>query len=126
MALCYEKGEGVKKSYEQAFKWLKKAAEQGNMQAQKKLGDYYQQGLGVETDTVKALEWHQKAEEQEVQRKREEHLKKLRENENSKRCPWCGNILKVRTGYRGPFYGCNNFPKCKYTEDITFNSDIKQ
>jgi len=30
-------------------------------------------------------------------------------------CPKCGGKLVERTGKFGPFYGCSNFPKCKYT-----------
>ena len=118
LALCYEKGDGVEQDYESSFIWLQKAAEQGNMQAQKKLGDYYEQGLGVEKDSIKAEEWHKKAKEQEIQRKRKKYLEKLKKEEGNKHCPQCGASLIVRNGYRGYFYGCSNFPKCKYTEDI--------
>lgn len=35
-------------------------------------------------------------------------------------CPWCGGKLVLRTAKRGEsigkqFYGCSNYPKCKYT-----------
>lgn len=35
-------------------------------------------------------------------------------------CPWCGGRLVLRTAKRGAnigkqFYGCSNYPKCKYT-----------
>lgn len=30
-------------------------------------------------------------------------------------CPRCGGRLIVRTGKYGPFWGCSNFPKCRYT-----------
>lgn len=35
-------------------------------------------------------------------------------------CPWCGGKLVLRTAKRGAnvgkqFYGCSNYPKCKYT-----------
>lgn len=118
LALCYQKGEGVGQDYRQAFIWLKKAAEQGNMLAQKKLGDYYEQGLGVEKNSVKAEEWHKQAAEQELQRKRKRYLEKIQNEEGNKHCPLCGGSLIVRNGYRGHFYGCSKFPKCRYTEDI--------
>ena len=35
--------------------------------------------------------------------------------ENS--CPRCGDKLVIRNGSRGKFYGCNSFPKCRYTQD---------
>lgn len=41
--------------------------------------------------------------------------------DNSKTCPKCGNKLILRTAKKGEnvgsqFYGCSNFPKCRYTE----------
>jgi restriction system protein len=37
--------------------------------------------------------------------------------DKAKKCPKCGGILIERTGKFGTFYGCDNYPKCKYTED---------
>ena len=34
------------------------------------------------------------------------------------RCPRCGGILKLRNGKYGAFYGCSNYPRCKFTQDI--------
>lgn len=34
--------------------------------------------------------------------------------ENGK-CPKCGGRLVRRNGKNGPFYGCSNYPNCKYT-----------
>ena len=34
-------------------------------------------------------------------------------------CPACkSGMLTKRRGKHGPFYGCNKFPECDYTEDI--------
>ena len=38
-------------------------------------------------------------------------------------CPWCGGKLVIRTAKQGrnagnQFYGCSNYPKCKYTKDV--------
>lgn len=30
-------------------------------------------------------------------------------------CPQCGGNLVTRTGKYGTFYGCSNYPKCKFT-----------
>ncbi|MBR2303349.1 MAG: topoisomerase DNA-binding C4 zinc finger domain-containing protein, partial [Clostridia bacterium] len=30
-------------------------------------------------------------------------------------CPRCGGALTERDGKYGVFYGCSNFPKCKFT-----------
>ena len=37
-------------------------------------------------------------------------------------CPWCGGKLVIRTAAKGAnvgkqFYGCSNYPKCKYTRN---------
>jgi hypothetical protein len=36
-------------------------------------------------------------------------------NEKSLICPRCGSSLVVRNGQYGTFYGCPNYPKCRYT-----------
>jgi hypothetical protein len=33
-------------------------------------------------------------------------------------CPKCGIVLVVRSGPRGNFYGCSNFPKCRETAQV--------
>ena len=33
----------------------------------------------------------------------------------SGRCPHCGGALILRSGGYGKFYGCSNYPRCKYT-----------
>ena len=33
-------------------------------------------------------------------------------------CQKCGGVLIKRSGRYGNFYGCCNFPKCRYTRDI--------
>ena len=33
-------------------------------------------------------------------------------------CPKCGSNLILRKGKRGSFYGCQSFPKCRFTRDI--------
>lgn len=33
-------------------------------------------------------------------------------------CPRCGAKLQVRSGKYGRFYGCSNYPQCKYTHPI--------
>jgi coenzyme F420-reducing hydrogenase gamma subunit len=30
-------------------------------------------------------------------------------------CPKCGGSLVKRTGRYGSFYGCSNYPKCRFT-----------
>ena len=33
-------------------------------------------------------------------------------------CPKCGNELKLRSGKYGKFYGCSNYPHCKFTMKV--------
>mgnify|MGYP002767572336 FL=1 len=33
-------------------------------------------------------------------------------------CPKCGNELKLRSGKYGKFYGCSNYPYCKFTMKV--------
>ena len=60
--------------------------------------------------------------------KKRKHLEDI-QRKNTERlsatdvCPLCGGHLVVRTARRGPgagqqFYGCSNYPKCKYTRNI--------
>lgn len=104
LALCYEHGEGVEVDYKQVFEWSKKAAEQGLWQAIKKITACYELGQGVEKDILKAQEWHSKI------------------TNSNMRCPICGGLLKVISGRRGSFYGCSNFPQCKYSESISLDT----
>lgn len=35
-----------------------------------------------------------------------------------KRCPVCGGMMKRRNGRFGEFWGCSEFPQCRYTENV--------
>jgi RecB family exonuclease len=37
-------------------------------------------------------------------------------------CPLCGGELQERSGKFGPFLGCSNFPRCRYTREIGANA----
>lgn len=56
--------------------------------------------------------------------KRQEHIRRIiEERDNPQTCPWCGGRLVIRTAKRGAsagnqFYGCSNYPKCKYTRNV--------
>lgn len=41
-------------------------------------------------------------------------------------CPECGGVLSKRKGKRGDFYGCSNYPNCRYTQDIGVSSQKKE
>ncbi|HNZ31082.1 MAG TPA: tetratricopeptide repeat protein [Smithellaceae bacterium] len=51
----YMRGNHIEKNYEEAIKWLTKAAEQGNVNAKIQLGSIYVFGKGVEASIDKAL-----------------------------------------------------------------------
>ncbi|MBR4182103.1 MAG: sel1 repeat family protein, partial [Candidatus Methanomethylophilaceae archaeon] len=57
-------GRGVEQSYDEALKWYRKGAENGNSYAQTNLGHLYSQGLGVEKSDEEAFGWYLKAAEQ--------------------------------------------------------------
>lgn len=53
---------------------------------------------------------------------REEHLRNVSRNIERRdnavangKCPRCGGNLVLRKGKYGGFYGCSNYPKCRYT-----------
>ncbi len=53
--------------------------------------------------------------------KRKRHIERinnLKEFYDDKVCPVCGSKLKLKTGKYGNFFGCTNYPKCKYTRKI--------
>jgi len=54
----------LKKSYELAAIWYRKAAEQGNKLAQYNLGLMYQLGEGLEKNSERAMHWYRKSAEQ--------------------------------------------------------------
>jgi len=58
VAICYSKGEGVKKNEKKAFIWFSKSAEQGNAEAQYNLGCCYEYGLGIEINKKNAYTWY--------------------------------------------------------------------
>ena len=55
-------------------------------------------------------------------KKRRTHMKSVRAAKKRKaaalsegRCPRCGGRLVLRSVKYGEFYGCSNYPSCKYT-----------
>ena len=53
----YHNGQGVPQDYEEAAKWYRLAAEQGNARAQFNLGVMYENGEGVAQDLIRAHMW---------------------------------------------------------------------
>ena len=48
-------------NFKQAFRWYKAAAEQGERDAQFKLGAMYADGKGIEQNPVNAIKWYKAA-----------------------------------------------------------------
>ena len=61
----YYTGDGVPKSYIEAARWCREAAEKGIAEAELHLGTLYLQGQGVPKDSEKALVWIRKSADQE-------------------------------------------------------------
>lgn len=52
---------------------------------------------------------------------RKQHVKSVKQNQQRRnisvangKCPRCGGNLVLRDGRYGRFYGCSNYPRCKY------------
>jgi len=64
LAEYYYKGDGVRKDYDAAYAWYKKAADQGHAEAQHQLGHIYEYGVGIiNKDKKQAFEWYLKGAE---------------------------------------------------------------
>jgi TPR repeat protein len=59
----YEQGWFGKPDFQEALKWLRKAANRGNPDAQANLGQMYEDGEGVPKNYVLAAQWYRKAAE---------------------------------------------------------------
>ena len=57
LGLMYYNGQGLPQDYDEAAKWYRLAAEQGNATAQSNLGSMYYSGEGVPQDYVQAYMW---------------------------------------------------------------------
>lgn len=47
-----------------------------------------------------------------------EEMGKLQANQKLELCPKCGGELRKRNGKFGEFFGCSNYPACRYTRNI--------
>ncbi len=63
------------------------------------LGEVSKKDKQTKMDHVSRIKWNVK-------------IKKMKERAHI--CPECGGQLIKRTGKSGEFYGCRNFPRCKY------------
>jgi hypothetical protein len=47
-----------------------------------------------------------------------QHVDAIKERTEGTICPFCGGELKLRCGKYGSFYGCSNYPKCRYARPV--------
>lgn len=50
---------------------------------------------------------------------RKDYYKSIKKNNGINICPKCGSELVARNGINGRFVGCSNYPKCKFTKNIS-------
>lgn len=50
---------------------------------------------------------------------KEKHNETINQLKNNEICPYCKNVLVLRKGKYGDFFGCKSYPKCKYTKKAT-------
>lgn len=51
----------------------------------------------------------------------QEHVQNIRNTQKELQqniCPRCGGTLNLRNGVNGRFYGCSNYPGCKFTKNV--------
>lgn len=53
-----------------------------------------------------------------VEDQKQQHIKAITERMSGSTCPFCGGKLILRNSKYGQFYGCSNYPKCKYTRNV--------
>lgn len=64
LGVCYARGIGVPKDYDEAVRWFRMSAGDGNELGQYNLGICYEKGLGVRVDKIEALRLFQLSSEQ--------------------------------------------------------------
>lgn len=69
-------------------------------------------------DIIQLIESHN-IEDKKAEKQHVENIHKTifenRQKAKNQICPKCGNELKLRSGKYGKFYGCSNYPHCKFT-----------
>ena len=64
LCVIYEDGEGPPQSFEAALEYYRKAVDEGDADAQYKLGEMYENGKAIQRDDIAAVKWYRKAAEQ--------------------------------------------------------------
>ena len=66
---------------------------------------YYDKLLDLKTNSKISIDTHI------------ENIRRKKDDLERGICPRCGGKLVLRNGKNGQFYGCSNFPKCKFTKN---------
>ena len=64
----------------------------------------------------KSISWDKKSKREHVRQVRR-HVSESKKKVQSNICPRCEGALVVRDGPYGKFYGCSNYPRCKYSNN---------
>lgn len=70
--------------------------------------------VGYIADRLNEVAIQDKQAKKEHVRQVRDHAREKGQKENSQECPWCDGSLVVRDGPYGKFYGCSNYPRCRY------------
>jgi len=54
-----------------------------------------------------------------IKNNRKAKVSKEKEDSKQNVCPKCGGKLSMKKGKFGAFYGCSNYPKCRYTKQVS-------
>ena len=58
---CYLEAHGVPKNLARGYRWCRRAAATGDVEAMEQLGFLYRKGIGVQRNYGKALKWFRQA-----------------------------------------------------------------
>ena len=73
---------------------------------------------GINTDGAHRALFDCKMNQQVFENIAEEMRHPSEEANSIKKCPRCGNAMKIRNGKYGEFWGCTGYPDCMHTEKI--------
>ncbi len=84
--------------------------------------NYYSCEKCLSNDEVQQIKTKLETEKLESKTSKDEHIKNIRQSIREKElkkanliCPKCNGQLILREGKYGYFYGCSNYPNCKFT-----------
>lgn len=92
-------------------------------QIYEKLYPYTQVSDSVKEEHINAIEQNYKYESEKEFDNRDSFLERVEDSIPDNVCPRCGGELILRTAKKGEnagnkFYGCSNYPKCRYVRNI--------